>query len=151
MISEFCKVYISHFRPNPRYLAHNGWNRWKIVFWAVIWPFLAFFEKSKNQFFVEYSTGVEISTVKFSEKKLMMFVDIHNKYLELTLISYEDIQKVKLLIFFQPHGRRRLFSIVHCPWAKFPLGGWSKVSISKSSTENTKSRIKVSWAFWLPH
>ena len=42
----------------------------------------------KNQFFVEYSTGVEISTVKFSEKKLMMFVDIHNKYLELTLITY---------------------------------------------------------------
>ena len=29
-----------------------------------------------------------------------MFVDIHNKYLELTLITYEDIQKVKLLIFF---------------------------------------------------
>ena len=29
-----------------------------------------------------------------------MFVDIHNKYLELTLITYEDIQKVKWLIFF---------------------------------------------------
>ena len=34
----------------------------------------------------------------------MMFADIHNQYLELTLITYEDIQKVKWLIFFQPHG-----------------------------------------------
>ena len=87
MIGKLYKVSMGHFRPNPRYWADNGWNRWKIVFLAVRWPFLAFFEKSKNQFFVEYSTGVEISTVKFSEKKLMMFLDIHHKYLGLILIT----------------------------------------------------------------
>ena len=55
---------------------------------------------SKNQFFVEYSTGVEISTIKFSEKKLMMLLNIHHKYLGLIRITYEDIKKVKWDIFF---------------------------------------------------
>ena len=61
---------------------------------------MAVFEKSNNQVFVEYSTGVEISTMKFSEKKLMMFLDIHHKYLGLIFITYEDIKKVKWDIFF---------------------------------------------------
>ena len=55
---------------------------------------------AKIVFFVEYSTSVEISTVRFSEKKLMGLVDIHNKYLKLTLITYENIQKVNRVTFF---------------------------------------------------
>ena len=72
----FSKVSMPHFDPNPAYWAYNGRYRRKIAFFAVRWPFLAVFKKSENHIFVEYSTGVEISTVKFCEKKLMMFVDI---------------------------------------------------------------------------
>ena len=100
MIGKLGKVSITFFNDNPRYWTKNPRIRQKIAFFEVRCHFGAFSHKPKNQFFVEYSTGVEISTVKFSEKKLMMFVDIHNKYLELTLITYEDIQKVKWLIFF---------------------------------------------------
>ena len=100
MICELHKVSITFFNGNPRYWTKNPHIRPKIAFFEVRCHFGPFSHKPKNQFFVEYSTGVEISTVKFSEKKLMMFVDIHNKYLELTLITYEDIQKVKWLIFF---------------------------------------------------
>ena len=46
-----------------------------------------------NHVFVEYSTGVEISTVKNFEKKLEIFFDMPYKYLGLTLITYGDIQK----------------------------------------------------------
>ena len=100
MIWELHKVSKTFFNDNPRYWTKNPRIRQKIAFFEVRCHFGPFSHKPKNQFFAEYSTGVEISTVKFSEKKLMMFVDIHNKYLELTLITYEDIQKVKWLIFF---------------------------------------------------
>ena len=100
MICELHKVSITFFVTNPRYWTKNPRIRQNIVFFEVRCHFGAFSHKPKNQFFVEYSTGFEISAVKFSGKKLMMFVDIHNKYLELTLITYEDIQKVKWLIFF---------------------------------------------------
>ena len=100
MICELHKVSITFFNGNPRYWTKNPHIRQKIAFFEVRCHFGPFSHKPKNQFFVEYSTGVEISTVKFSEKKLMMFVDIHNKYLELTLITYENIQKVNRIIFF---------------------------------------------------
>ena len=100
MICKLDKVSIRFFVTNPRYQANKPRIRQKIAFFEVKCRFEAFSHKAKNPFFVEYSTGVEISTVKFSGKKLMMFVDIHNKYLELTFITYEDIQKVKWLIFF---------------------------------------------------
>ena len=100
MICKSEKVSITFFDHNLRYWTCNPHIRGKIAFFEVKCHFWAFSHKCKNRFFVEYSTGVEISTVKFSEKKLMMFVDIHNKYLDPTLITYEDIQKVKWLIFF---------------------------------------------------
>ena len=53
-----------------------------------------------NHVFVEYSTGVEISTVKNSEKKLEIFFDMPYKYLGLTLITYGDIQKGVVTFFF---------------------------------------------------
>ena len=105
MICELHKVSITFFVDNPRYWTKNPRIRQKIAFFEVRCHFGAFSHKPKNQFFVEYSTGFEISTVKFSGKKLMMFVDIHNKYLELTLITYENIQKVNRIIFFRPHSR----------------------------------------------
>ena len=100
MICKLDKVSIRFFVTNPRYQTNKPRIRQKIAFFEVKCRFEAFSHKAKNPFFVEYSTGVEISTVKFSEKKLMMFVDIHNKYLELTLITYENIQKVNRDIFF---------------------------------------------------
>ena len=65
--------------------------------------FLPFFShKVKNQLFVQYSTyGCRNFDGEIFGKKLMMFVDIHNKYLELTLITYENIQKVNHDIFFE--------------------------------------------------
>ena len=100
MICKLDTLSIRFFVTNPRYQTNKTRIRQKIAFFEVRCHFGPFSHKPQNQFFVEYSTGVEISTVKFFETKLMMFVDIHNKYLELTLITYEDIQKVKWLIFF---------------------------------------------------
>ena len=100
MIGKLGKVSITFFRTNPRYWTNNPHIRQKIAFFEVKCHFWAFSHKCKNRFFVEYSTGVEISMVKFSEKKLMMFLDIHHKYLGLILITYEDIKKVKWDIFF---------------------------------------------------
>ena len=104
MIYELGKVSLGIFTWFPRYWTYIPTIGWKIGFFEVKCHFLAFSHKWKNQFFVEYSTGVEISTVKFCEKKLMMFVDIPNKYLELILITYENIQKINRVIFFRPHG-----------------------------------------------
>ena len=100
MICKLDKVSIRFFVTNPRYQTNKPRIRQKIAFFEVKCRFEAFSHKAKNPFFVEYSTCVELSTLKFSEKKLMMFVDIHNKYLELTLITYENIQKVNRDIFF---------------------------------------------------
>ena len=100
MIYELGKVSLGIFTWFPRYWTYIPTIGWKIGFFEVKCHFLAFSHKWKNQFFVEYSTGVEISTVKFCEKKLMMFVDIPNKYLELILITYENIQKINRVIFF---------------------------------------------------
>ena len=105
MIGKLGKVSITFFNDNPRYWTKNPCIRQKIAFFEVRCHFGPLSHKPKNQFFAEYSTGVEISTVKFSEKKLMMSVDIHNKCLELTLITYENIQKVnRIIFFFQPHS-----------------------------------------------
>ena len=104
MIHKLYRVSISHFEPNPRNWTYIGQIGRKIWFFEVKCHFEAWSGGPTNHVFVEYSTGVEISTVKFSEKKLMMFVDIHNKYLELTLITYENIQKVNHDIFFRPHS-----------------------------------------------
>ena len=37
----------------------------------------------------------------------MTLVDIHHKYLEVTLISYENIQKANWGTFFRPHSSCR--------------------------------------------
>ena len=100
MICELEKVSITFFDHNLRYWTYISRNRRKIAFFEVNCHFLSFFHRCQNRFFAEYSAGVEISTMKFSEKKLMSLVDIHNKYLKLTPITYENIQKVKWLIFF---------------------------------------------------
>ena len=70
MICELHKVSITFFDHNPRYWTKNPRIRQNIVFFEVRCHFGAFSHKPKNQFFVEYSTGFEISTVKFSEKNL---------------------------------------------------------------------------------
>ena len=100
MICKSEKVSITFFDHNLRYWTCNPHIRWKIAFFEVKCHFWAFSHKCKNRFFVEYSTGVEISTVKFCEKKLMTLVDIHHKYLEVTLITYENIQKANCVTFF---------------------------------------------------
>ena len=100
MIYGLGKVSLGIFTWFPKYWTYIPLIGWKIGFFEVKCHFWAFSHKWKNQFFVEYSTGVEISTVKFCEKKLMMFVDIPNKYLELILITYENIQKINRVIFF---------------------------------------------------
>ena len=109
MICKSEKVSITFFDHNLRYWTCNPHIRWKIAFFEVKCHFWAFSHKCKNRFFVEYSTGVEISTVKFCEKKLMTLVDIHHKYLEVTLITYENIQKANWLIFFRPHSMSQTF------------------------------------------
>ena len=129
MICKLDKVSIRFFVTNPRYQANIPRIRQKIAFFEVRYHFGPFSHKPKNQFFAEYSTGVEISTVKFSEKKLMMFVDIHNKYLELTLITYENIQKVNRNIFLQPHSSVYNFDAFHQAklryWAEI-LSQWNQ-------------------------
>ena len=70
MIGKLGKVSITFFRTNPRYWTNNPHIRQKIAFFEVKCHFWAFSHKCKNRFFVEYSTSVEISTVKFSEKSL---------------------------------------------------------------------------------
>ena len=49
---------------------------------------------------VEYSTGVEISTMNFSEKSLMIFVDIYNQYLVIILRTHENVLKMNWVIFY---------------------------------------------------
>ena len=100
MICKLDKVSLGIFTWFSRYWANRHIIRRKIGFFEVKCHFWAFSHKCKNRFFVEYSTGVEISTVKFCEKKLMTLVDIHHKYLEVTLITYENIQKANWVIFF---------------------------------------------------
>ena len=100
MIGKLGKVSITFFHTNPRYWTNNHIFAKISHFLRSSVTFCFFPQVQKSIFRRIYSTGVEISSVKFSEWKLMMFVDIHNKYLELTLITYDDIQKVKLLIFF---------------------------------------------------
>ena len=105
-ICKLDKVSLGIFTWFSKYWANRHIIRRKIGFFEVKCHFWAFSHKCKNRFFVEYSTNVEISTMKFSEKKLMCLVDIHNKYLKLTLITYENIQKVNRVTFFQPHSRK---------------------------------------------
>ena len=70
MICELHKVSITFFVTNPRYWTKNPRILQNIVFFEVRCHFGAFSHKPKNQFFVEYSTGFKISTVKFSGKNL---------------------------------------------------------------------------------
>ena len=68
MICKLDKVSIRFFVTNPRYQTNKTRIRQKIAFFEVKCRFEAFSHKAKNPFFVEYSKGVEISTVRFSEK-----------------------------------------------------------------------------------
>ena len=74
MIGKSEKVSITFFRTNPRYWTNNPHIRQKIAFFEVKCHFWAFSHKCKNHIFVEYSTGVEISTVKNSEKNWRYFL-----------------------------------------------------------------------------
>ena len=69
MICKLDKVSLGIFTWFSRYWANRHIIRRKIGFLEVKYHFWAFSHKCKNRFFVEYSTGVEISTMKFSEKK----------------------------------------------------------------------------------
>ena len=100
MIHKLYRVSISHFEPNPRNWTYIGQIGRKIWFFEVKCHFEAWSGGPTNHVFVEYSTGVEISTVKNSEKKLEIFFDMPYKYLGLTLITYGDIQKGVLTFFF---------------------------------------------------
>ena len=53
------------------------------------------FQLTHKSGFVEYSTEVEISTVEFSENKLVMCLYIHHKYIGLVSITFEGMKKVK--------------------------------------------------------
>ena len=105
MIHKLYRVSISHFEPNPRNWTYIGQIGRKIWFFEVKCHFEAWSGGPTNHVFVEYSTGVEISTVKNSEKKLEIFFDMPYKYLGLTLITYGDIQKGVVTFFFRPHSR----------------------------------------------
>ena len=100
MFYELEKVSISNFKPIPRYRTCKLRIHGNIAFFGVKCHFWPFSHKKKNQFFVEYSTGIEISTKIFYEKKLMDVVDISYKYLGLTPKSKKDIKKVNRVIFF---------------------------------------------------
>ena len=90
---------------------YNPHIRWKIAFFEVKCHFWAFSHKYKNHFFVEYSTGVEFSTVKFLEKTYES-CDIYHKYLEVTLITYENIQCQTVFFFNLTVGWYRDFKHV---------------------------------------
>ena len=93
MIHKLYKVSITHFEPNPRYWTYIDRIGRIIPFFEVKCHFQAWSGGPTNHIFVEYSTGVEISTVKISEKKLEIIFDMPYKYLGLTPITYGDIQK----------------------------------------------------------
>ena len=69
MIYKLENVSLCHFDPFPRYCTYNPQIDWKIEFFGLKYGFLAYFETSICGFFVEISTGIEISTVKNISKK----------------------------------------------------------------------------------
>ena len=76
MIYKLEKVSLCHFGPFPRYCTYNPQIDWKIGFFGLKYGFLAYFETSICGFFVEISTGIEISTVKnISEKSYNVCAD----------------------------------------------------------------------------
>ena len=69
MIHKLEKVSLHKFDPFPRYWVHNHRNRGKNGFFGLkchFWPLLATFNCG---FFVEISTGIEISTMKIMSTK----------------------------------------------------------------------------------
>ena len=132
MICKLDKVSIRFFVTNPRYQTNKPRIRQKIAFFEVKCRFEAFSHKAKNPFFVEYSTGIEISTVKFLEKKVMMFVDIPYKYLGLIPITYENIKKVNCIIFF--------FNLTVVTWATAwmrTIASWRRFVTSSARCSKT--------------
>ena len=69
MIYKLEKVSLNNLRTNPRYWVYKVRIRWKIAIFDVKCHFSAFSHKWKNQFFVEYSKGIEISTKIFLPPK----------------------------------------------------------------------------------
>ena len=102
-IFMFCKrekLCLYNFNNNPWYWAHILRSHGKNGFFAVkcrFWPLL---ENSICGFFPEISGRIEISTMKFSGKKLMVLVHLPYKYLSHTLITFEDIAKLNRVSFF---------------------------------------------------
>ena len=59
-----------------------------------------FFPQEQKSVFRRIFCGCRNFDHEIFRKKLMSLVDIHNKYLKLTLITYENIQKVNRVTFF---------------------------------------------------
>ena len=83
MIYKLEKVSMDNFRTNPKYWGYKVIIRRKIVIFDVKCHFSAFSHKWKSQFFVEYSTGIEISTKIFYSQKLVILAEIFYKYIGL--------------------------------------------------------------------
>ena len=62
--------------------------------------FLALFPQVQKSFFCRILYERRNFESEIFQKKLMCLVDIHNKYVKLTLITYENIQKVNVVTFF---------------------------------------------------
>ena len=69
MICKLGNVSLGIFDRFPRNWTYSTQIRWKIGFFDINYHFWPVLREPANEFFVEISTGVEISTVKFLWKK----------------------------------------------------------------------------------
>ena len=106
IICKWGKLSLGIFNPNPVNWTHIYGIGRKIGFFDVKCQKMTFSSTTQNHVCVEISTGVEISTVRFFDKKLMRFFYTPYKYLRDCFITLENIQKVDFAILFRPHGRK---------------------------------------------
>ena len=88
--------------------------------------FLGLFPQVQKSVFLRIFYGCRNFDGEIFWKKLMMFVDIHNKYFEQTLLTYENIEKVNRIISLQAHifwqsvAWNSLINFVHFIWKNLP-------------------------------
>ena len=100
MIYKLEKMSIDNFWPNPRYWRCKVRIRQKIAIFDVKCHFSAFSHKWKNQFFVEYSTGIEISSEIFLPQKFAILADTPYKYLGPNSCKLKNYSKSRSYVFF---------------------------------------------------
>ena len=105
IICELEKMSITFFHTNPRIKTlcisdeiaeKSHFSMSSVIFWL-------FFTNAKVSF-RRIFCGCRNFDHEIFRKKLMSLVEIHNKYLKLTFITYENIKKINCIFFFRPHS-----------------------------------------------